>query len=92
MLRALKPNHDSTQFSKERTMAADRYLEPHQARERAPTLQEDLLGDSIERAFGEGVQTLAELVAHLNRSGPAGENGQDWTEESFQALMARLGH
>ena len=31
---------------------------------------EDLLGDSIERAFGEGVQTLPELVAYLNRSGP----------------------
>ena len=54
-------------------MAADRYLEPHQARERAPTLMEDLLGDSIERAFGEGVQTLPELVAYLNRSGPSGE-------------------
>ena len=71
-------------------MAADRYLEPHQARERAPTLMEDLLGDSIERAFGEGVQTLPELVAYLNRSGPSGENA--WTEDSFQALMARLGY
>ena len=48
-------------------MAADRYLEPHQARERASTLFEDLLGDSIERAFGEGVQTLPELVAYINR-------------------------
>ena len=38
-------------------MAVDRYLEPHQARQRR-TLFEDLLGDSIERAFGEGVQTL----------------------------------
>ena len=73
-------------------MAADRYLEPHQARERAPTLMEDLLGDSIERAFGEGVQTLPELVAYLNRSGPPGENGEAWTEDSFQALMARLGY
>lgn len=73
-------------------MAADRYLEPHQARERAPTLFEDLLGDSIERAFGEGAQTLPELVAYLNRSGPGCDNGQAWTEESLQALMARLGH
>ena len=72
-------------------MAADRYLEPHQARQRPPTLFEDLLGDAIERAFGEGVQTLPELVACLNRSGPAGERGEAWTEESFQALMARLG-
>lgn len=73
-------------------MAADRYLEPHQARERAPTLFEDLLGDSIERAFGEGAQTLPELVAYLNRSGPGCDNGEAWTEASFQALMARLGY
>ncbi|GAB2487654.1 MAG: recombinase-like helix-turn-helix domain-containing protein [Comamonas sp.] len=72
-------------------MAVDRYLEPHQARQRPGTLFEDLLGDTIERAFGEGVQTLPELVAYINRSGPAGEDGQAWTEASFQALMARLG-
>ena len=72
-------------------MSAERYLEPHQARQRASTVFEDLLGDAIERAFGDGVQTLPELVAYINRSGPAGENGEAWTEESFQALMARLG-
>ena len=72
-------------------MAVDRYLEPHQARQRAATVFEDLLGDAIERAFGEGVQTLPELVAYINRSGPAGESGEAWTEENFQALMARLG-
>jgi hypothetical protein len=72
-------------------MAVDRYLEPHQARERAPTLFEDLLGDSIERAFGEGAKTLPEIVAYLNRSGPGCDNGEVWTEQSFQALMARLG-
>lgn len=73
-------------------MAVDRYLEPHQARQRPATLFEDLLGDAIERAFGEGVQTLPELVAYINRSGPAGENGEAWTEQSFGALMTRLGH
>ncbi|HSV54353.1 MAG TPA: recombinase-like helix-turn-helix domain-containing protein, partial [Burkholderiaceae bacterium] len=52
---------------------------------------EDLLGDAIERAFGEGAHTLPELVAHLNRTGPASENGGPWTEQNFQALMARLG-
>ena len=72
-------------------MSAERYLEPHQARQRASTVFEDLLGDAIERAFGDGVQTLPELVAYINRSGPGGENGEAWTEESFQALMARLG-
>ena len=73
-------------------MSTDRYLEPHQARERAPTTFEDLLGDAIERAFAEGAYTLPELVASLNRTGPSGENGQPWTEQGFQALMARLGN
>jgi hypothetical protein len=72
-------------------MQTDRYLEPHQARKRPPTMFEDLLGDAIERAFGEGAHTLPELVAYLNRTGPASENGAPWTEENFQALMARLG-
>lgn len=72
-------------------MAVDRYLEPHQARQRPATVFEDLLGDAIERAFADGVQMLPELVACINRSGPAGENGEPWTEQNFQALMARLG-
>jgi hypothetical protein len=73
-------------------MQTDRYLEPHQARQRPPTMFEDLLGDAIERAFGEGAHTLPELVAYLNRTGPASENSEPWTEQNFQALMARLGH
>ncbi len=73
-------------------MQTDRYLEPHQARRRLPTMFEDLLGDAIERAFGEGAHTLPELVACLNRTGPSSENGEAWTEASFQALMARLGN
>ena len=72
-------------------MPLDRYLEPHQARQRPPTVFEDLLGDAIERAFGDGAQTLADLVAHINRSGPSSENGEHWTEQNFAALMARLG-
>lgn len=72
-------------------MLPDRYLEPHQARQRPPTVFEDLLGDAIERAFGDGAQTLAELVTYVNRSGPSSENGERWTEQNFAALMARLG-
>jgi hypothetical protein len=73
-------------------MQPDRFLEPHQARVRPPTVFEDLLGDAIERAFGEGAHTLPELVAHINRGGPASENGEPWTEANFQALMRRLGN
>lgn len=72
-------------------MQTDRYLEPHQARQRPPTTYEDLLGDAIERAFSDGVQELPALVAYLNRTGPSSENGEPWTEQNFQALMARLG-
>jgi hypothetical protein len=68
----------------------DRYLEPHQARQRPATPFEDLLGDAIERAYAEGIHDLTGVVAYLNRSGPSAENGQDWTEDSFTALMARL--
>jgi len=73
-------------------MQTDRYLEPHQARQRPPTTFEDLLGDAIERAFADGAHSLPDLVSRLNRTGPSSENGEAWTEQSFQALMARLGN
>ena len=68
----------------------DRYLQPNQARRRAPTPYEDLLADAIERAFGEGAHSLPELIASLNRSGLVPEGAESWTEENFQHLMARL--
>ncbi len=34
---------------------AQPYIEPHQARKRPNTPFEELLGDSIERAFGNGL-------------------------------------
>lgn len=73
-------------------MQTDRCLEPHQARKRAPTMFEDLLGDAIERAFGDGANTLPALVDRLNQTGPSCENGERWTEQSFVSLMARLGN
>ena len=36
----------------------ERYQQPHQARQRPPTSFEDLLGDAIERAFGNGITKL----------------------------------
>ena len=70
----------------------ERYLEAHQARQRPATPFEDLLGDAIERAYADGIHDLPGLVAYLNRTGPSADNGQDWTEASFSALMARLGN
>lgn len=69
----------------------ERYLNPHQARQRTPTTYEDLLGDSIERGFAAGHWELDALVAHLNKGGPLGPNGELWTAESFQAVMKTLG-
>jgi hypothetical protein len=68
-----------------------RYLEPKQAQQRAPTTFEDLLGDAIEQAFGAGHWELDALVAQLNKSGPLGPNSELWTTDSFQAVIKTLG-
>ncbi|ALU88519.1 uncharacterized protein J2S30_005229 [Herbaspirillum rubrisubalbicans] len=69
----------------------DVYLNPHQARRRAPTQFEDLLGDAIERAYAAGIHELSALVAHLNRTGPSCPyNDGVWTEDNYQQEIARL--
>lgn len=67
------------------------YNETHQTRSAPPTAYESLLGDSIERAFAQGIHELDALVAYLNTVGPSGPDGQPWTAESYQREMARLG-
>lgn len=69
----------------------DLYNETHQSRTAPPTAYESLLGDAIERAYGQGIHDLEGLLAYLNRSGPSAPNGQAWTAEIYQAEMARLG-
>lgn len=68
----------------------ERYLKVHQSRRREPTAYEDLLGDAIERGFAAGITDLAALVAHLNRGGPNFPGGGEWTEQGYQAEIARL--
>jgi hypothetical protein len=70
---------------------AERNLNPHQARGRAPTPYEDLLGDSIERAFASGITELEALVEALNKTGPLGPNSQTWTAVLYQQEIAKLG-
>jgi hypothetical protein len=72
------------------TDPTSRYLNPHQAKQRASTPFEDLLGDSIERAFGSGITELTALVEYLNKSGPAGPNGQAWTNALYEQEIAKL--
>ncbi|NBF13204.1 recombinase-like helix-turn-helix domain-containing protein [Pseudomonas sp. Fl4BN1] len=68
------------------------YLEPHQARKRPNTPFEELLGDAIERAFGNGISELPDLLAHLNRAGPPCPLTRgEWTTDAYETLMARLG-
>lgn len=67
------------------------YLEVHQSRDHEPTQYENLLGDSIERAYAQGITDLGELVDYLNRTGPAPRDGKLWTETAYAGEMARLG-
>ena len=69
----------------------ERYLDPHQARQRTPTTYEDLLGDAIERAYGAGIHDLPGLVERLNDSGLSSPGGEPWTEANFRKAMAVLG-
>ena len=74
----------------ENKSSPDRYLDPHQARARPSTPYEDLLGDSIERAFASDITELMPLIEYLNRSGPLGPNGQPWTTETYEAQIKTL--
>ena len=67
------------------------YNETHQTRSNEPTAHESLLGDSIERAYAQGIHDLEALVNYLNQAGPPAPNGEPWTGEKFKKEMARLG-
>ena len=66
------------------------YLDPHQARDRAPTDWEMALASAIEQAFGQGHHGLPALVAALNASRVRPRDGGTWTEDGFIALMREL--
>ena len=68
----------------------DRFLNPHQARQRTPTTYEDLLGDAIERAFAAGIHDLSGLVQALNDSDLASPTGEPWTDANYREAMAAL--
>ncbi len=67
------------------------YNEVHQHRSAAPTSYESLLGDSIERAFAQGIHDLDGVIAYLNTAGPSAPNGAPWTSSTYQREMSRLG-
>lgn len=62
-----------------------------QTRPAAPSDYENALGDALVACFEEGIDELAPLVARLNELAVKTPDGQAWTEENFQAVLARLG-
>lgn len=69
------------------------YLQPHQARKREPTVYEDVLADSLERAYTADVVELEGLVAYLNEHGPQPQDASEtWTAEMLASELKRLGN
>lgn len=62
-----------------------------QTRAAPPTEFENRLGDALEQVFGQGVESLREVVEQLNAQGSRDAAGRPWTEASFQETMRRLG-
>jgi hypothetical protein len=67
------------------------YLNANQHRLNPPTQYENLLGDAIEAAYRQGIDSLPELVRSLNDQFVPSPGGQPWTEDLFTAEMRRLG-
>lgn len=67
------------------------YLEVHQTRDREPTVYENLLGDGIEKAYGQGIHDLDGIVALLNHDCVPAPGGVAWTTELLTRELARLG-
>ncbi len=62
-----------------------------QTRATAPTAYENALGDALVQVFGEGAESLDEVVAGLNRIGLRMPDGGPWTPAGFEAEFHRLG-
>ena len=62
-----------------------------QTRWAPPTDYENQLGDALEVCFSEGVEEVEALVARLNEMSVLSPDGSQWTVESFEREMERLG-
>jgi hypothetical protein len=67
------------------------YLDPHQARKRTPDDYENLLADSLERAFAAGIHELEAVVEFLNDRRVPAPGGQAWSLDLYESEMRRLG-
>lgn len=72
---------------------SDLHLVPHQARRREPTAYENLLADSLERAYSSDIVEIEELVSYLNDHGPQPQDSSlHWTADTLAAELHRLGN
>jgi hypothetical protein len=62
-----------------------------QTRPAPPSDYENALGDALVACFEEGINDLAPLVKRLNDLAIKTPDGDAWTEENFQTVLARLG-
>ncbi|PWD85163.1 recombinase-like helix-turn-helix domain-containing protein [Ignatzschineria cameli] len=63
-----------------------------QNRAHEPSAYELSLVENLITAFSKGATTLSEVVTALNEQGMLLESGEQFTEERFEAEMARLGY
>lgn len=62
-----------------------------QTRPAPPSDYENALGDALVACFEEGIEDLTPLVERLNELAVKTPDGDAWTEENFQTVLARLG-
>jgi hypothetical protein len=62
-----------------------------QTRAVPPTAWENALADALQNAFEADALTLDAVVASLNAQGVRAADGQVWTAQSLEAVMADLG-
>lgn len=65
-------------------------LQPFQARTHAPTSYEDAFAEELEGIYGRGIHDLDSVVRALNETGVRPAGGDDWSQETFRAELARL--
>lgn len=72
-------------------MTQNQYIVVHQSRDRDPTEYEDLLADSLEKAFGAGIEDVDGIVAALISDAVPSPAGKPWTSDLVLSELKRLG-
>lgn len=62
-----------------------------QTRSKEPSPYETNLAEALLSLFSDDIEDLEAIVTGLNKLGVYSESGDEWTTESYQAEMKRLG-